>query len=275
MTNDLRLQRVFQQGFTVQDLARPLISFDDSAPADQVRALMEGQGIELAGVRSQGIISGTVVFSDLASGRCGDFARPIGDAQVVADSLPLAPLILRLQDHPWLCVTACGQIAGIVGRSDLLQPPARMWLFGMVTLLEMRFDRMIQTYCPNDSWKTCLSAGRIQKAEILLEERLRRNQRLALADCLQFSDKTQIIARSENLRGLTRFDSRRQVEEVGKRLEKLRNNLAHSQDIIADDWDTVVALAENLESVLEGPPAFRHSHFDECRRRDEPGDPVS
>jgi hypothetical protein len=36
-------------------------------------------------------------------------------------------------------------------------------------------------------------------------------------------------------------------------LEKLRNNLAHSQDIIAGDWDTIVALAENVASILDGP----------------------
>mgnify|MGYP002683884023 CR=1 FL=1 len=71
------------------------------------------------------------------------------------------------------------------------------------------------------------------------------------------TDKAQIIARTELLRKLTRFESRRQVEEVGKRLEKLRNNLAHSQDIITNDWDTIVLLAENLDSVLDGPPGLR------------------
>ncbi len=74
-----------------------------------------------------------------------------------------------------------------------------------------------------------------------------------MADCLQFSDKAQIIARNEQLRTMTRFESRRQVEEIGKRLEKLRNNLAHSQDIIVDDWHTIVLLSENLDSVLNGP----------------------
>ena len=57
--------------------------------------------------------------------------------------------------------------------------------------------------CPGDSWKQYLSESRLQKAEALLEERKRRNQNLELIDCLQISDKGQIIARNEELRCLT------------------------------------------------------------------------
>lgn len=218
---------------------------------------MERKGYGIAGVRIDGVISGVVEVGDLANGPCGQFARPIDEAQVVEDTMPLSALILRLEKYPRLFVVSLGQIGGVVDRFDLLQPPARMWLFGMVTLIEMRFSRIIQLHCPDDSWKPYLSDGRIQKATELLEERSRRNQQLTLADCLQFSDKTQIIARNEQLRRLTSFQSRRQLVDVGKRLEKLRNNLAHSQDIVTNDWDTIVALAENLDDVLEGPPGLR------------------
>jgi hypothetical protein len=136
-------------------------------------------------------------------------------------------------------------------------PAARMWLFGMVSLIEIGFGRMIGRHCPGDAWRSFLSPGRLEKARVLLAERRKRNRQLSLADCLQFSDKTTIIARSAELRRLTRFTSRSQIEDVGKRLEKLRNNLAHSQDLITNDWETIVALAENLDSVLDGPPGER------------------
>lgn len=247
------LQRVFEQAFSVQDIARPLLSVDDEAPVESVRKMLESRQVEIAGVRSQGLVTAYVETSDLTSGRCGDVARPVAPALIVADTTPFAPLILRLQVAPRLFVHSLGQIAGVVTRSDLLQPPARMWLFGMVTLIEMRFNRLIERHCPDDSWRASLSAGRLAKAQALLDERCRRNQRLNLADCLQFSDKAQIIARTESLRNSTRFQSRTQVEQIGKRLEKLRNNLAHSQDVVAEDWETIVLLSENLESVLSGP----------------------
>jgi hypothetical protein len=54
---------------------------------------------------------------------------------------------------------------------------------------------------------------------------------------------------------MTSFSSRRQLESVGERLEHLRNHLAHGQEFVADGWDTIVELAENLERVVHGPPS--------------------
>ena len=140
--------------------------------------------------------------------------------------------------------------------SDLQKPPVRMWLFGMITLLEMRTTRLIELKCPGDSWKQYLSESRLQKAEALLEERKRRNQNLELIDCLQISDKGQIIARNEEIRRLTRMQSRRQTEQAIKMLESLRNNLAHSQDIISCDWETIVGCARIWSGSSAGPRRF-------------------
>lgn len=79
-----------------------------------------------------------------------------------------------------------------------------------------------------------------------------------MLDCLQFSDKARVVARNQQLRDLTRYQSRRQLEEAAKRLEKLRNHLAHSQDIITSDWETIVSLSENLDNVLQGPSDLKN-----------------
>jgi len=251
------LRRVFQQAFIVHDITESLVSFDDSAPAEQVRAFMESRRFEVVGVRQDGRVEGYVELADLDDGVCRDHRKSFDDSQIILDSLPLSELVLRLKDRRRLFVSILGRVGGIVSRSDLHKPPVRMWLFGMVTLIEMRFSRLIERFCPDDTWKQFLSDGRILKAEQLLEERARRNQELTLLDCIQLSDKAQIVARNSQLREMTRFQSRRQLEEAAKLLEKLRNNLAHSQDIIAGDWDTIVALSENLDSVLDGPPGLR------------------
>jgi hypothetical protein len=90
----------------------------------------------------------------------------------------------------------------------------------------------------------------LEKAQALLEERRRRNQRVQLFDCLQFSDRGQIIARNEDIRKETIFGSRNQGEGAVKNLEKLRNNLAHAQDILTTDWDTIVQLCEFFQSSI-------------------------
>jgi hypothetical protein len=251
------LRRVFQQAFVVHDIAESLVSFDDNGSAEQVRAFMEPRRFEVVGVRRDGRVEGYVELADLGDGVCSDYMKPFDDSQIILDSSPLPELVLRLKDRRRLFVSILGRVGGLVSRSDLHKPPVRMWLFGMVTLIEMRFSRLIERFCPNNTWKRFLSAGRIQKAEQLLEERARRNQELTLLDCIQLSDKAQIVARNSQLREMTRFQSRRQLEEAAKLLEKLRNNLAHSQDIITNDWDAIVALSENLDSVLDGPPGLR------------------
>ncbi len=255
------LRRVFQQAFVVHDIAESLVSFDASASCQKVRQFMETKRYELVGIRTEGRISGYVQLTDLGDGLCGDCMKPFDESQIILDSASLAELVLRLNEQLRLFVCVLGRVGGIVSRTDLQKPPVRMWLFGMVTLIEMRFHRMIEQYCPDETWKQFLSAGRIQKAEELLTERIRRKQDLDLLDCLQMSDKVQIIARNEQLRNLTRYQSRKKLEEEAKMLEKLRNNLAHSQDIIINDWRTIVILSERLDSILEGPPGFREEEI--------------
>lgn len=251
------LRRVFQQAFVVHDIAEPLVSFDDLASAEKVQSIMESRRLGVVGIRQAGQMWGYVERDDLGIGRCGDYAKPFDDAQIVSDSLPLHDLILRLRGSHRLFVSVFGRVGGIVSRSDLEKSPVRMWLFGMVSLIEMRLSQLIERFCSEVEWKEFLSGGRIQKAEELLLERSRRNQNLTLLDCLQLSDKAQVVSRNTRLREMTRYESRNQLEKAAKMIEKLRNNLAHSQDIITNDWEAIVALSENLDPVLDGPPGLQ------------------
>ncbi len=250
------LRRVFQQAFAVRDIAEPLVSFDDSGSSATLREFMTAHQFGVVGIRKDGRVQGYLELSDLGqdpAGDCAEQMKSFAPTDVILNSASLAELVLMLKGQRRLFVSVLGQVGGIVSRTDLQKPPARMWLFGMVTLIEMRFARLIEQHCGDEQWRQFLSPARIQKAETLLAERSRRNQGLALLDCLQLSDKMQIVARNEHLRSMTRFESRRQFEEAAKMVDKLRNNLAHSQDIITNDWDTIVALSESLDSVLEGP----------------------
>jgi hypothetical protein len=248
------LRRVFRTGFSVHDITEPLVSFDHSVPAAEVRQFMEARKLEVIGVRGDGLVIGYAQRDSLGDGLCSESLCDFEENQVIANTTPLADVIQGLRNYPRLFVSVFGQVGGIVTKTDLQKPPVRMWLFGMVTLIEMRMTQMLEQFDSKEDWKQFLSDGRVQKAEQLLAERSRRNQNLDLVDCLQFSDKCQIIARNEHLRSWTRFDSRRQVEEAGKKLERLRNNLSHAQDIIATDWEALIDLSENFDSLLKEPP---------------------
>jgi hypothetical protein len=246
------LRRVFAEGFAARDVAEPLVSFDAGTASAEVANLMDNRGFDAVGIRREGLVVGFVERSDLAGQTCGENVRAIEASTAVADSASLTDVVLGLAAAPRLFVKVLGEIGGIITIDDLQKPPMRMWVFGMITLLEMRATRIIELMCPADAWKQYISANRLEKAQALLDERRRRNQNPALLDCLQISDKGQIIARNEEIRRMTRMQSRRQAEQSIRMLENLRNNLAHSQDIITCDWQTIVELCKDMERVIHG-----------------------
>ena len=71
------LRRVFLEGFSVQDIAEPLPSFDGTTLCEHVREIMSNKGFEVAGVRGEGITTGFVELPGLGSGCCDDVAPTI------------------------------------------------------------------------------------------------------------------------------------------------------------------------------------------------------
>ncbi len=61
----------------------------------------------------------------------------------------------------------------------------------------------------------------------------------------------QIVICDKVLSAQIGFVSRRRGEQTLKGVEKLRNNLAHSQDIVTLDWEVILSLAENPENVID------------------------
>jgi hypothetical protein len=238
------LRRVFLEAFTARDIAEPLASFDAGAPSAEVREFMQTCDFDVVGVRLEGRVSAYATRGALSDGDCGQYALRLEDAVVLPDSTPLLKVVLELDRTPFLLVQLLGSVGGIVTRADLQKPPVRMWLFGMVTLIEMRFTELIERHSPADAWMGKLSEARLQKASDLLAERRRCNQSVRLIDCLQLADKGQIVARDAAIREDTIFSSRRQAEEASRMVERLRNNLAHAQDIVSSDWETIVMLGE-------------------------------
>jgi CBS domain-containing protein len=245
------IDKIFLRGLTVRDIAEPLPSFDSQTPVKQVRAKMDLHQFQVVGVRENGYVAGYLERSDLGTtGPCGHYCHPIEEAKILKESAPLSDLVLALNTVPYLFVNFLGEVSGIVTRADLDDPPVRMWLFGLITLIEMRFLTLIELHLDGESWQKYISNSRLEKAAALQTERRRRNQDPSLLDCLQFSDKGQIVIRDEYLRKQLGFASRKRGSEAIKNLEKLRNNLAHAQDIVSLDWETIVTISENLEAVV-------------------------
>jgi hypothetical protein len=245
------VRRLFAEGFQVVDIAESLPSFDEGTPAEVVSAIMDADGFAVAGVRRRGRITGFVEREGLGAGPCGVATKDFRTATRIPGSAPLSTAVRVLAREPRVFVTAFGGVAGVVTRDDMQKPAARMWLFGAVTMIELRYTRLIDEVCPDGTWREYLSEGRVRKAEEFMAERRRRHRAVALLDCLQLSDKGQIVARNELIRSRTIFVSRRQAEDGVRLLEGLRNNLAHAQDIVSADWEAIVQLSGHLDRALD------------------------
>jgi hypothetical protein len=125
-----------------------------------------------------------------------------------------------------------------------------MWLFGMITIVEMYMVRQIELLFPHEAWRETISPGRLNKAETLRAERERMNQKARLVDCLHFVDKARILMKDPAVREDTGFGSKREAERALKAFESLRNNLAHGHDIVTYDWEAIVEVAGRLEKIM-------------------------
>jgi hypothetical protein len=244
------MKKLFTEGFTAMDIAEPLVSFDADRSASDVRRFTSEKGLGVVGVRTDGVTAGYVEQEDLAEGNCGDSMRCFDEGNVLSETASYPHVIDCLSGAKYCFISTLGNVAGIITRGDIQKPPVRMWLFGMITILEMFVGRTVEARFPNDTWRKELSQGRLRKAEDLQDERKRRNQQVKLLDCLHLSDKMRILVKDPVVRKDAGLESVREAEKMARELESLRNNLVHAHDIVTYDWDTIVTVSKRLDRIM-------------------------
>jgi hypothetical protein len=249
-SNSQNLKDLFEQTITARFIAEPFRSFDANSDAFKVRSFMEEQDYDVVGVRREGLIVGYVAKEELSEGAVAAKVHYF-DSELIADTTTLVEVFKLLRARLRVYVIYLNEVSGIVTKGDLQKAPVRMWLFGLVSLLEMQLLRLIRGCHPDDSWKEFLKEARLNDAQKVFAERKAKNEEIDLADCLQFCDKRDILKSSDEIRRLIGIESKKQVESFLKKAETLRNNLAHTQDIITGFWPEVADTIERIESLLE------------------------
>lgn len=236
-----RTTDTFLKSFLARDIARILPSID-FPPTESVSVLMEKQKVPVIGIRHDGVVRAYVIQEDPLQ------ERTFRSDQLVDEEASFDEVILTLSRHKICFVMMLGTVTSIITREDIEHPFVRMWLFGIITMVEMRATPLIERLWPEEAWIELLSKNRLSKAQTLLEERLRRNQQTTLLGCLQFSDKMQILIQNEEILDDLGFQSKRIAKRVSKDFESLRNNLAHAQDIATHDFTQIARIAMRIKS---------------------------
>ncbi len=245
-----RVQRIFKEVFTARDVGELLCSFDAERLSSEVKDVMQKQSVPVAGVRKDGQVTGYVRIEDLSSGTCGQRARSFSYDQMVYDDTSLMDVVLILTRHDYCFLAILDEVVGVITRVDMERPIVRMWLFGMITIIEIEFAASIRRKWPNESWRDLCPAGRLRKAEALCEERLRISQQSDLLDCLQLGDKARVLFSDAEILKQIGFNSKSEADKAIKSIESLRNNLAHGQSIVAYDWPSIVSLSQGVQRMM-------------------------
>jgi hypothetical protein len=176
---------------------------------------------------------------EIGPGPARDAMRRLDEDLLVAADEPLKGFIPLLVRSPHRLVVRGTHIEGIVTRSDVHKLPVRLLAFALVTHLEMTMAELIVREMKDEEWKPLLSRGRQSKLEEKFEALRTANFDPPLIEVTDFCDKREILAR----RGLLCVPSKAKAVGDFKRIEELRNSVAHAATYAQSD----AQLAEFVE----------------------------
>jgi hypothetical protein len=241
-------------GVTANTIFEPLQSCLSDAPAHEIALLLEKRGFDVVGVQfaPKGPVVGFVTAKSLRDGIIRNYTEPLHAEHLVSEATPLGQLLSLLRSKERVFVLVGAEVKGIITLADLNKPSVRVYLFRLLSLLEMHLRFWVfTTYGPN-GWQEMLNGERLVAANTLHAERRKRNEEITLLDCLQFCDKRDLVITNADLRAKLGLGSKSSSASLFRRAEELRNNLAHSQQDLVQgrSWPELIEVAERLEAVV-------------------------
>lgn len=253
------LRQLFEEEMRVALVAEPLEVAGADEPAGEVAARLAAKGFDECGVVRSRRVEAVVRRDRLAGGgTAGDHAEPVPLGRVVAGSTPLWACMRRVAEHGSVYVLSdrpgtqgiTGGLGSIVTRADLDKQPARMLMFGLISVLEMAMLALIRRRCPVE-WETMINERRLKQARELHKKREEANQETDLLECLQLCDKATICCRMPGVLEAWGL-SKTQATDLLGRVEGIRNQLAHAQSASGNGtWSKVVESLERADVVAE------------------------
>lgn len=245
------LLNIFEHDITAEHVAERLVSCQADVSCDDALRVMRERDFDVLGVREEGLVCGYVRREELGTGKCRNYKRAFQAPELISESTPMVELLQKLGGVSRVFVLYGTRVDGIVTRGDLQKAPVRMFMFGLITLLEMNFLRIIRFYCRNGSWQKILTHSRLQKAQKLFGQRKERNEGIDLVDCLELCDERRIVLSIEEVVDAIHMEPKT-INKFLESVEELRDRLAHSQDLVQGlSWPKVINLVAGIRDLLQ------------------------
>lgn len=243
------LRGIFEREINVKYIAEELIYCDnkDVDFLNMALDVMKKRHFDILGFKENGIITKYITKE-------GEIKR-IEITEVIADSTPIINVLFLMKDTSRLFILEGNKINGIVTRADLQKAPVLLLFFGLITLFELQCTQFIRIYYIQDSWKQKLNETRLNYAKNILKQRKERNEDINLLDCLQFCDKVDLVLTIHDFLDLLHsvdINSKKKGESFLDEAQKLRDKLAHAQDIRrGTSWVKIIYIIEKLDKLSQ------------------------
>jgi hypothetical protein len=207
------------------------------------------------------------VFEAPVEGLAREKASQIGPEIIVSALLPLLELVPLFEKSSFYFVLARNEITHIVTFNDLDKLPFKCSLFSLILELESQLIELLK----NDpsqikQYLNLLPENRFSQAKDLCIDKYGKDQetpyRLLL--CTTFIDKKTMLMKSPHLINELQFESNTKLDELFKRVERVRNQIAHSDSILkilrvpnkligfVDNLPKLTTAIANLKKKLKG-----------------------
>jgi hypothetical protein len=149
------LRSLTEAGITAHAILEPFTSCPAGAPAPEAAQMLRRRDFDVAGVKESpdGEVSAWVTTDDLEDGLVQDHKRPLTANDLISDATPLSAVLSTLKERRFSFVLIGPEVRRIVTKADLNKPPGRIYLFSLISLLEMHLGFWIREEYREESWK--------------------------------------------------------------------------------------------------------------------------
>ncbi|MBC8213094.1 MAG: hypothetical protein H8E71_00415 [Candidatus Marinimicrobia bacterium] len=247
------LRKIFKNSITVKDISSKFAYKDGDEKVKFIKNVLITNDYDVMGIKS-GSTSGYILINDLTSniGKIIKYIRHFEPSELISETTPLVDIFQLLKEKERIFVLSKNKIDRIVTRSDLQKAPVRMLIFGFISILEMYFLSIIKKSYQNESWIQYLTEKRVENAKIVHSLRKEKNEALELVDCIQISDKRDLLLNNKALLEHIGFNSKTSFDKFMKKVEKIRDKIAHSHMIDSGmSWRDVIDTTIRIDWIIE------------------------
>lgn len=249
------LYSLLDRSITAGSIAERLKCCPADMYAEEAKQLLRRRSFDIAGVMQteNDLVRGWVDVEELKHGKVEDHAKDFESSSLIVESSSISDVIAMLSEQRHFFVVIGSGLKGIVTRADLNKPPVRMYLFSLISVLEMHLAFWIKKkYCEQDIEKN-LTADRMKTAQEFRDSQKALGQELDTIECLQMCDKRDLIVNDKELRYYLNMGSKTNSQSTLRRITDLRDKLAHNHHSLAneDSWKDKIEDLEWTRNFLQ------------------------